>query len=165
MMKATLRAACLAAFMGLSSAGLVAAADQLPAKAQGGPGFAHFDPAARAQKHLDRLGKNLNLKPEQQGAWQAYAAAMTQLAKERGQEMDGRRQSLRQGGADIPSPDRLDKLAEQMRKGADSLARLAGETRTFYAQLSTEQKTIFDLQARVARHQRLALHMPQGMPH
>lgn len=154
----------MAAFMGLTSAGLVAAADQLPVKAQGGPGFAHFDPAARAQKHLDRLGKNLNLKPEQQNAWQTYVGAMTQLAKERSQEMESRRQNLQQGSADISSPDRLDKMVEQMRKGADKLAKVAGETRTFYAQLSTEQKTIFDLQARDMRHERMRERMHPGMP-
>jgi len=157
----------MAALIGLAGAVSAGAAEPPPGGVRGGPEAGHFgrmDPVAMTQQRLERLGKQLYLKPGQQNAWQTYAAAMTGLAQERVQEMAGWKPGQLQGGEDITTPDRLDRMVERMRKGADKLAKVAGETRTFYVQLSPEQKTIFDLQARDMRRERMFQHMSPGMP-
>ena len=152
--------AALVGLVGLAGAGSAGAAEPQAASMRA----ERLDPLAATQKQLDSLGKNLYLKPGQRNAWQAYVAAMMQLARERSQEMAGRWQDRMQGSEHISTPDRLDRMIEQMRKGAERLAKVAGETRTFYAQLSPEQKTIFDLQARNEHHERRRQHMPAGAP-
>ena len=153
----------------LAGVGPTGAAEPPPgsASARSAPGMMRaeqVDPVAATQKQLESLGKNLYLKPGQQSAWQAYVAAMTQMSRERGQEPAGRWQGRYQGSEDISTPDRLDRKIEQMRGAADRLAKVAGETRVFYSQLTPEQKTIFDLQSRHARHERLRQHKPAGAP-
>ncbi|MBI3524003.1 MAG: Spy/CpxP family protein refolding chaperone [Betaproteobacteria bacterium] len=156
-MKLNFRAACLAACFGLAGAGTAGAADQQPHSGR-------VDLVAVTQKNLEHLGKNLYLKPEQQDAWSTYVAAMTQLARERSQEMAGGKQGWRKGSENISTPDRLDRMIERMRQGADRLAKVASETRTFYTRLSPEQKTIFDLQARDAWRKQRGRHMHPGVP-
>lgn len=159
-MKLSMGAAGIAAIIslaGVGSAGAAAPPGNASMRAE------RIDPVVMAQKKLESLGKNLYLKPGQQNAWQTYVSAMTRMAREHTQERAGRWQERQHRSEHISTPDRLDLMIERMRNGAEKLAKVAGETRTFYAQLSPEQKTIFDLEARQAHHERLRQHKPAGL--
>jgi protein CpxP len=163
-MKFSSSTACLIAGICIAGTGMANAADDAAAPAKSGTEvtrpFRH-DPAATAQKRLDSLKKKLNLNASQQDAWQTYSASMLKLAQERAQDRQSRRSAYRPGN-DLSTPEKLEKMAERMRKGADSLAKLAADTKTFYAQLTPEQKTIFDLSAKNAMRGRILQHMRRG---
>ena len=138
--------------------GYVNAADVPQAAAMHGGGAMHqamHDPVAAAQNRLDKLGKKLNLKSSQQDAWKTFSAAMLKHAQDRAQEMGQRGPGEHAKMDEMATPDKMEEMAARMRKGADSLSKLASDTKPFYAQLSPEQKTIFDLYAKNAWHNRM----------
>lgn len=154
------------ALAGLLFAGLGHATDVAqPAMAgvANAPHHALQDQVADAQKRLDALGKKLNLQSSQQDAWKAFSAAMTKHAQERAQEMAQRGPVERSKLEELATPDKMEKMAAAMRQGADRLSKLASDTKSFYEQLSSEQKTIFDLYAKNAwrdrMHNRMRGHM------
>jgi hypothetical protein len=107
-----------------------------PSDAQGGP------PTPAEQS--DRLRRGLNLRPDQEGALQAFIAAM--------QPKPGEIDALRDESARIatlPTPQRLDATVARLdRMRTEVMARIAA-TRAFYGKLSPEQQRTFD-------------HMPSG---
>ncbi len=134
----------------LAGAGFANAADApkapVSASAQA-PHHAARDPVARATERLDDLSKKLNLTSAQKPAWTNYRSAMLKRAQQRAQEMEKRRSADRSAQKDVSTPDRLEGMAARMRAGAERVSQLANDTKTFYAALSREQKTIFDLYA------------------
>ncbi|MFA7268766.1 MAG: Spy/CpxP family protein refolding chaperone [Sterolibacterium sp.] len=157
-MKLSFTSTCLA-ISGICLAGLgnVNAADAAqPAMMHGAnaPLHAMQDSVANVQKRLDTLGKKLNLKSPQQDAWKAFSAAMINHAQEHAQEMAKKGPNEQASMEEMPMPDKMEKMAAAMRQRADHLSKLAGETKIFYDQLSPEQKTIFDLYAKNAWHDR-----------
>lgn len=158
-MKHSVSSTCLAV-AGILIAGLgnLNAADApQPAMMRGGntPHHAMQDPVAAAQTRLDKLGSKLNLKSSQQDAWKTFSATMVKHAQEHAQEMEKWAPGERAKHEDLATPDKMDAMAARMRKGADRLSKLAGDTKIFYDQLSPEQKTIFDLYAKNAWHKRM----------
>ena len=105
------------------------------------------DPTTGAQKRFDTLSKKLELTPAQQPAWTKYRSAMLRLAQERVQEMERWKKADHAEQEDISTSERLERMAARIRTGAERLSKVATDTRTFYTELSTEQKTIFDLYA------------------
>lgn len=169
-MKLSLSAVCLVAGIGVGGMGLAHAADEAPALAKSiknaAETFRHHreDPAASAQKRLDRLGKKLNLNDAQQAAWQSYSAAMFSLAQQHAQARESRMTGNRSVREDMSTPDKLEKMAERLRRQADSLGKVASDTRLFYAQLAPQQQTIFDLYAKDAWRSRMRERIHAGMP-
>lgn len=154
----------ICAGLSIASAGYIYAADAPQSarmRSADAPRHAMHDPVAAAQQRLDRLGKKLNLKPSQQDAWKSFSAGMLKLAQEHAQEMGKGPLGDRSKLEELSTPDKMEKMAAAMRKHADSLSKLASDTKPFYDQLSPEQKTIFDLYAKNAWHNR----MQQGMQH
>ncbi|MDD5176644.1 MAG: Spy/CpxP family protein refolding chaperone [Sterolibacterium sp.] len=150
----------------LVSAGYACAADvPQPTSMKGAVASHHAmpDPAATAQQRLDTLGKKLNLKASQQEAWKTFSANMTKLAQEHAQEMGKHSPAERAKFKELSAPDKLEAMATTMHQHADNLSKLAGDTRPFYDQLSPEQKTIFDLYAKNAWHERMQHRMQQRM--
>ena len=151
-MKHSVGFACLAvAGMFVAGLGYVNAADVAqPAMMQGGMAQHHamHDPVAAAQNRLDKLGVKLNLKSSQQDAWKTFSAAMLKHAQDHAQPMEQQGPGARAKIEDLPTPDKMEQMAARMRKGADSLSQMASDTKPFYAQLSPEQRTIFDLYAK-----------------
>ncbi|MDE2048745.1 MAG: Spy/CpxP family protein refolding chaperone [Betaproteobacteria bacterium] len=114
------------------------------------------DPQAMAQKRLDRLQRELHLKPTQQAAWADYRNAVTAMAAQRAAQPP-------MGGPDaarVPLPQRLREHAAMMRAHADQMDKLAAQTQTLYQVLSPEQQTIFELASRPGRH---GMHGPMMM--
>lgn len=156
---------CLAAGLGIGGMGLAHAADGAPGASKSAAEVRHQqrDPAVMAQQRLERLGKKLNLKAAQQAAWQTYSTAMLGLAQQHAQEREARMAGKRSAGEDMTTPDKLEKMAGSMRRQADSLGKMAADTRLFYAQLAPEQKTIFDLYAKDAWRNRMRERSHAGM--
>jgi periplasmic protein CpxP/Spy len=147
---------CILAGLNLAGLGCGYAADApQPAmkEYQESPRHEMKDPAVVVQKHLDMLAQKLNLQPSQQDAWQTFSASMIKRAQEFAQARQTRRCGHdSHAKQDVSTPERLEKLAARMRVRADRLAGLASDTRTFYDQLSQDQKTIFDLVTKKLMH-------------
>jgi periplasmic protein CpxP/Spy len=139
---------CIVAGLYLSGLGCAYAADaSAPAMKEDHGSYQHEmkDPVVAVQRHLDRLGKKLNLQPSQQDAWQTFSAAILKRAQEFSQARQTRRCAHDSPFEDLSTPERLEKMAAMMRARADRVGGLASDTRIFYDQLSQDQKTIFDL--------------------
>ncbi len=107
-----------------------------------------MDPSARAQKHLDRLEKKLNIKPDQQTAWGTYKSAMLAQAGERAAKMKAHHEQMKAGSnkpAEMSAPQRMEEHAKHMREMADNMSRMSQQTQSLYQVLTPEQRTIFDL--------------------
>ncbi len=109
-----------------------------------------FDPA-RMQEHFARrqaaLKQKLQLTPAQEGAWNAYLAAMKPPADfSRPEPGEFER---------LTTPERIDRMRALHTARAAAMDRRADATKTFYAALSPDQKKVFDaetLPRRFARH-------------
>lgn len=90
----------------------------------------------RAAQHLARLKTQLALDPQQETAWQSFAAA---LAAERPE-----RRAAREEMHKLSTPERLDKMQELRKQRDARLTQIEAATRTFYSQLKPEQQAKFD---------------------
>ena len=99
---------------------------------------AHFEArrAARAQVLHDALG----LRPDQDGAWQAFLAEMKPPEGEarRHQHMP------RDGAAPLTTPERLDRMAQRMGERQARFQHHADTVKRFYAALDARQQKTFD---------------------
>lgn len=140
--------------------GLLAAAG-LAAVAQSGPGAAPADapqptakaPAARtaqdgrermrqkmAERHAQRLSAlkaKLQLKPEQEGAWNSFSAAMQPPARP---DHRAEREAL----AKLSTPERVDRMNGLMAQRQEQMRQRGEASKAFYATLDDAQKKIFD---------------------
>ena len=124
----------------LLAAPMVVTADHHKSKEHQG----RHDPVQRAEKHLNGLEKKLNLKAEQQSAWNTYSAAVMERAEDRAarmKEFHGKRGEMKE----LDTASKLEKMAAWMRERADRLDAMARDTRAFQQTLTTEQQTIFDM--------------------
>ncbi len=123
----------------LAVAGLAAAQPAPPTPDAGAPGHHHGDPAARQAKRAERMAEALQLRPEQQGALNAFLDAV----KRPGGMHDHMRGDQDQGET-LTTPQRLDKMLARMDEMHARLVTRVQATKTFYAQLSPEQQKAFD---------------------
>lgn len=99
-------------------------------------------------KHLSVLKEELKLAPGQEAAWNTFAGASQPAARAVGVD----RQAQRDEFAKLNTPQRLDKiLAMSDLRHARVLERVQA-TKAFYAQLSPEQRSVFDAEAMPGRH-------------
>lgn len=112
---------------------------------EGRGGMRHMDPTkmdARQAKRNAALKTQLKITPEQEGAWNAYTAAIKPPA-----DM-GKKYPDRAEMAKLTTPERIDKmrtLREQHHKDMiAAMDRRDDATKTFYAALNAEQKKTFD---------------------
>jgi hypothetical protein len=87
----------------------------------------------------DRLRQMLDLTPDQEGALQAFVAAATPRPGEADQMRDQARRD-----ASLPTPERVDRIVAHYDQMRAKLAAWAQATKAFYAQLSPDQKRVFD---------------------
>lgn len=135
----------------LALAGFAAQA-QTPPPAPAGPGpmpmhegRGQFDPARmqqrmqeRMQRRMESLKRILQLTPAQEGAWNAWTAAMrpsAQMMQQRGQ-----REALER----MTTPERIDRMRQLRAQRNAEMDRRAEATKTFYAQLTPPQQKAFD---------------------
>ncbi|HLI65265.1 MAG TPA: Spy/CpxP family protein refolding chaperone [Caulobacteraceae bacterium] len=139
-MKTILRAsAALAAGVASLSIACVALS-QAPQPEPNGPPTAEQRQARmheRMQEEAQRLHALLNLRPDQEAAFQAFQAAMAPQPHERGEHRD-------HAQGQLTTPERLDRMADRMAKHEADFRRKAEAIRAFYAVLSPEQQRAFD---------------------
>lgn len=111
------------------------------------------------QKRLAELKQKLNLKPSQQAGWETFSNALTAQAKAQTQSREKMKGSFGRDFENMPTPEKMEKMAAMMHSNADSLSKTASDTKTFYDVLSVEQKTIFDLFSKNAWKNRMSKYM------
>lgn len=106
------------------------------------PGMHMHDPARMQQhmqeheaKRMERLKKILQVTPQQEGAWSAWANAMKPAAR---QPHD------RDEFARMTTPQRIDALKQRRAQRITEQDRRGDATKTFYAQLTQPQQKAFD---------------------
>jgi hypothetical protein len=87
--------------------------------------------------HMQKLHTALQLSPAQETAWAEFANRMQPM------NTDYRKG---QSWANLSTPDRMDRMLENMKTREEILAEKAGAVRQFYGTLSTEQQRVFDRQ-------------------
>jgi hypothetical protein len=92
----------------------------------------------RQEAHAKALHAILNLRPDQEAAFQAFQAAMTPQPGERHQPME------RGGMETMTTPQRLDRMADRMARREAEFRRRADAIKAFYAVLSPDQQRAFD---------------------
>jgi hypothetical protein len=100
-----------------------------------GTQYARSTPAAQS----DRLRQSLRLRSDQEGALQAFIAAMQPRPGE-----EERQREAAQRQAQLPTPQRLDAMVEHMDEMRAQVMARVRATKTFYLQLTPEQRHVFD---------------------
>lgn len=132
---------------------LLAAGIGSVAYAQGGPGnwgcdgtgpmgkraAMRFDPAQRAEQHLDFLKVQLKLTAEQEPLWQAFAE---KAKNEAGQGMRAMRGQT--GELGLTAPERMAKMQKLMQERVEAMAGVHENFNRLYAALTPEQKRVAD---------------------
>jgi hypothetical protein len=101
-----------------------------PANTQSGPTPADLS---------DRFRQDLRLRPDQEGALQAFVAS---LQPRPGQSEHFREEAARE--AALPTPQRLDAMLARMDEMRGLLVARVAATKAFYAHLTPGQRAIFD---------------------
>jgi hypothetical protein len=92
----------------------------------------------RQEAHAKALHAILNLRPDQEAAFQAFQAAMTPQPGQRHEHKD-------RGAMDaMTTPQRLDRMADRMARRQAEFQRRAEAIKAFYSALSPEQQRAFD---------------------
>ena len=119
-------------------------------------GLSIFLLAARAHAQmspspeLQRLHDLLNLRPDQDVSWQEYVDS---TAVDPQESMRRRDASERMAG--LTAPERVDLSVQMMRADLASLERRSAALKTFYADLTPEQKMTFDRETMRPPRQRM----------
>jgi hypothetical protein len=145
----TLMTATLLAGLGLGAV----AQTQTPAAPAAGPGAPHtmqgehgrMDPARmermrarmeeRMAKRLGQLKDKLQISRGQEGAWEAWTAAIKPTP---------RQHADRAGFRQMTTPERIDRMKALRAQRAAAMDKRMDATKTFYAQLNPEQQKVFD---------------------
>lgn len=100
-----------------------------------------MDPAKFKEKMAQRqaeLREKLNLSAAQEPAWNAFVAGMTPPAAAKGQRMD------RAEWDKLTAPQRMERQLQRMQQMQANMSKRLDAVKTFYDQLSPEQRAIFD---------------------
>ncbi len=132
-----------------------AQAQQGPGAGAGGPGYGHMmgrggpgqgDPAAmqarmteRFNQRMEKLKTVLQIKPEQQGAWTAFTAAMQPDST-----LMAARRKMHAEMATLTTPQRIDKMQAMRTQRQATMDKKATAVKAFYAALTSEQQKSFD---------------------
>jgi protein CpxP len=91
----------------------------------------------RHQRRMDGLKRILQVTPQQEGAWNNWAAAMRPVPK--AQQHHNREEFAR-----MATPERLDRMRQMRAQRNAEQDRRADATKAFYAQLTGPQQKAFD---------------------
>jgi hypothetical protein len=108
----------------------------------------HAKGEAHHGKHLAKLKEKLNLKPEQEAAWNAFASTAKPGVQRTGMDRAAKKAEF----AKLSTPERLDKMLAMADMRRVRMAERAAAVKAFYAQLTPEQQGVFDAEARPKRH-------------
>ena len=101
--------------------------------------------AARFEEHMGKLHDALKLTPAQEAAWTEFSSKVKpanmgkpRMDKSQSDKMD------HEDWEGLSTPDRLDKILDNMKSHEKQLAEHAAAVRTFYGTLTANQQRIFD---------------------
>ncbi len=103
---------------------------------------------ARRAEHLAELKQQLELRPEQEAAWNAFVSA----SQPGMHPITGEKQAMRAAFEKLTTPQRLDRMLAMSEARSARLAARAEAIKAFYAQLTPEQQGVFDTEAMPGRH-------------
>jgi Spy/CpxP family protein refolding chaperone len=130
----------LAAAVGAVSLAALGASAIAYAQAPAAPAPAAREAGHHHGRHHERRAQlvhdALNLRPDQEAAWNAYRAALTSARPARGEH-------ARPAHA-LTTPERLDRMQQRMAARQAAFARRAEAARRFYAALDPAQQKAFD---------------------
>jgi Spy/CpxP family protein refolding chaperone len=98
---------------------------------------------ARFEKHMAKLHDALKLTAAQETAWTEFSNKMKPVNMEKPGHQDWK---------NLSTPDRLDKILENMKSHEKQLTEHAATVRTFYGALTPDQQKIFDHQFQAYHH-------------
>lgn len=101
-----------------------------------------MDSVARSEKHLSELKAKLKLTKDQEPAWQTFSDQVNEQAKSMASMYDKKQEEMKDMSKS--APDRMAMMASMMKDRAQNMATMADNVKTFYATLTTEQKSTFD---------------------
>ena len=143
-------AMALAAALGVAAAS-ASAQTPPPQRQPGSMGYPTWAPGSqlrggeREAAHLKALHDALNIRPDQEEAFQAFTASMK--SAEQGPPPDGTRPDRQQLAA-MTTPERLDAMSrmmdERMQRMRERFQRHAAAVKTLYAALSPDQRRTMD---------------------
>jgi hypothetical protein len=157
-MSTAIRIAAPALAAALALAGAAQAQPAAPPSGQSGGQHAgrNWDPAqhqARRQAHrqerLQTLHDALGLRPDQETAWQAFAADSQPAGEER-ERWRGR--DADEASAPLTTPQRLDRMTQRLGEMKARLDRRAASVKRFYAVLDPRQQKTFDALFSLRQH-------------
>ncbi|GLS14736.1 Spy/CpxP family protein refolding chaperone [Hydrogenophaga electricum] len=105
-------------------------------------------------EHQAKLKAELKLAPEQEAAWAAFVARTTPQRPAQPPEAP-------QDWAKLTTPERLDRMTALKAERDAAFTQRIDATRSFYGQLTAEQKQVFDQQARPFHQAGFKGHGPQ----
>lgn len=94
----------------------------------------------RMQARMSRLKEQLQLTPEQDGAWATFQEAMRPVAQR--PRMPNRQEMSR-----LSTPERIDRMRQLREQHTSEANRKGDAAKAFYAQLTPAQQKIFDTQS------------------
>jgi hypothetical protein len=110
------------------------------------PGDMSANPVADSQMHLSELKAELKLTKDQQPAWDTFSTRVNERAKKMADMRDTRQGMNKDMTQTMPksAPEHMALMAEWMMMRAENMAMMADTVKTFYAELTTNQKSAFD---------------------
>lgn len=106
------------------------------------PGDMDTNPVDHAKKHLAELEAQLKLTKEQQPAWETFSTQVNEQAKNMADMRDKKKDMAKT--MPMSAPEHMGMMAEMMKTRGEKMATMADAVKTFYAELSTDQKMAFD---------------------
>jgi hypothetical protein len=134
-MKSPFLRIALAAVIGFGLACSAAAQDRAPPGARGADRQRLFEDMQHRREQ--RLHDLLQIKPDQEAAFRAFAGAVEQARAQRGPEPDAPSTAL-------TTPERLDRAARRLAGAQARLQKTSAAVKTFYAVLTPDQRKAFD---------------------
>ena len=139
----------VAATTGILSVGAIAFAQPAPGGCDGRAGLmrSHMrdmtaDPAAFADRRLERLKTDLKITEQQAPLWQDFADKTRNQAGKGMQAMRAQTQDLT-----LSAPDRMTKVTEVLRQRLAAMEALNESFKRLYASLSVDQQRVADIHA------------------
>lgn len=101
------------------------------------------DTLSLREQRLAQLKEQLKLQPNQESAWQAFTQTLPDPAFANRAERQAERQAL----ARLSTPERMDRMLAKADERRTRMVQRAEAVKKFYAQLSPEQRQVFDAQS------------------
>uniref|UniRef100_E6QUC2 Periplasmic protein n=1 Tax=mine drainage metagenome TaxID=410659 RepID=E6QUC2_9ZZZZ len=101
-----------------------------------------MDQVTMAQKRMEHLKSSLNITPDQEPVWQVYADKVA--AQIKSMANDHEHMYHEDFDKSMTTPERIEKMAANMKARAQDMSNMAVSTKNLYDKLTPEQRATFD---------------------